>query len=82
MQKKIAAEIKNEIIAKVKAGEKVAQVAEQYGISAKSIYNWLRVQTGETVISIHKYNKLKRENCELKRIIGSLTLDMTLGEKK
>lgn len=68
--------IKEEIIGKVKAGERVADLAEQYGVSDKTIYGWLRQRTGEGVVSALDYNKLKRENEELKRIIGELTLNM------
>ena len=38
-------EVKEEILAKVKAGEAAASVAEKYGISAKTIYGWLRWNT-------------------------------------
>lgn len=82
MIKKIAKEIKEEILSKAKAGEKVSTLAEQYGISDRTIYAWLRQNTGEEVISIIKYNRLKRENEELKRLIGELTLNMSLREKK
>jgi len=82
MIKKIAKEIKEEVLAKAKAGEKVSALAEQYGISDRTIYAWLRQNTGEEVISILKYNRLKRENEELKRLIGELTLNMSLREKK
>lgn len=68
--------IKEEIVGKVKAGERVAELAEQYGVSDKTIYGWLRQRTGEGVVSALDYNKLKRENEELKRIIGELTLNM------
>jgi len=82
MIKKIAKEIKEEVLAKAKAGEKVSALADQYGISDRTIYAWLRQNTGEEVISILKYNRLKRENEELKRLIGELTLNMSLREKK
>ena len=81
MVNRIANEIKQEILAKVKAGERVATLAEQYGVSSKTIYGWLRQDSGEDVVSILKYNKLKRENQELKRLIGELTLQMSLGKK-
>jgi putative transposase len=80
-QKRIAKEIREEIINKAKIGEKVADLANQYGISSKTIYTWLRQNTGEDVVSILQHNKLKRENAELKRLIGELTLDMSLGKK-
>lgn len=81
MLKRIPKEIREEILAKVKAGEKVASLANQYGISDRTIYGWLRKETGEDVVSVLKYNKLKRENQELKRLIGELTLNMSLGKK-
>jgi transposase-like protein len=82
MIKRIAKEIKDEVLAKARAGEKVKSLADQYGISDRTIYGWLRQSTGEDVVSVLKYNKLKRENEELKRLIGELTLGMSLREKK
>ena len=79
--KRIPKEIRDEVIGKSKAGEKVAELAEIYGISTKTIYGWLTKDSSEDVISIVKYNKLKRENEELKRIIGKLTLDMSWKKK-
>ena len=81
MRRRIPKEIKDEILSKVRAGERVAQLAEQYAVSDKTIYNWLRQDSGDEVVSILKYNKLKRENEELKRLIGELTLDMHLQKK-
>lgn len=81
MGRRIAKEIKVEIIAKVQAGEPVSGLAEQYAISTKTIYGWLRQDTGEDVVSQLQYNKLKRENEELKRLIGELTLNMHLQKK-
>jgi transposase-like protein len=81
MRGRIPKEIKEEIIAKVQAGERVAELAKQYGISIKTIYGWLRQDTGEGVVSVLQYNKLKRENEELKRLVGELTLNMHLQKK-
>lgn len=82
MQRKIIpAEIKAEVLAKAKAGEKVAALANQYGISVKTIYTWLRVDTGEQVVSIVQYNRLKRENEELKKLVGEISLALSLGKK-
>jgi len=81
MVKRIPKKLREEILAKVRLGEKVKAVAEQYGISDRTIYGWLHKQTGEDVVSVLKYNKLKKENQELKRLIGELTLDMSLGKK-
>lgn len=81
MIKRIPKEIREEVLAKARAGEKIAALAKQYGMSNRTIYGWLRRDTGEDVVSVLKYNKLKRENQELKRLIGELTLDMSLGKK-
>lgn len=81
MGHRVSKVIKEEIIRKVQAGERVAELAEQYGVSTKTIYAWLRQDSGEGVVSVLEYNKLKRENEELKRLIGELTLDMHLQKK-
>jgi len=77
----IPKEIKTEIISKVKNGEKVTDLAKQYGISDNTIYNWLHKETGDQIVSVVQYNKLKRENEELKRLIGEISLKLSLGEK-
>ncbi len=79
--KRIPKEIREEVLAKARTGEKVSDLADRYGISTKTIYGWLTKDGGDEVISVLKYNKLKRENEELKRIIGKLTLDMSWGKK-
>lgn len=79
--KVIPKEIKTEILAKVKAGERVTELARQYAVSDKSIYTWLHQETGDQVVSIIQHNRLKRENEELKKLIGELSLKLSLGEK-
>jgi transposase len=81
VSRRIAKAIKEEIIGKVRAGERVVDLAEQYAVSTKTIYGWLRQDSGESVVSVLDYNKLKRENEELKRLIGELTLNMHLQKK-
>ena len=82
MGRRVSKEIKEEIVGKVQAGGRVADLADQYAISTKTIYGWLRRDTGEDVVSILQYNKLKRENEELKRLIGELTLNMHLQKNR
>ena len=81
MLSKVPKATRLEIIAKVHAGEKVAALAAQYGISDKTIYYWLRADTSEEVVSVLKYNKLKRENEELKWLVGEITLDLKREKK-
>jgi len=79
--KTIPKEIRDEVVAKARTGEKVVQLGQTYGISTKTIYGWLTKNSGEESVSILKYNKLKRENEELKRLVGEVTLTMSLGKK-
>jgi transposase-like protein len=79
--KVIPKEIKTEILSKVKSGQRVVDLARQYGVSDKSIYTWLHKETGDQVVSIVQYNRIKRENEELKKLIGELSLKLSLGEK-
>lgn len=66
---------------KIKGGAKVIDLAKQYGISDKTIYTWLtRMVTPE--ISFSEYNRLRRENDELKRMIGIISLDLNLEKKR
>lgn len=82
MQRRIIPkEIRDEVVAKAKAGEKVSALSSQYGISTKTIYTWLRVDTGEQVVSVVQYNRLKRENEELKKLVGEISLALSLGKK-
>lgn len=79
MFKAVPKEIKLEVLEKVKTGQKVVALASQYGISSKTIYGWLSKMVAPP-ISIFKYQQLKKENEELKRIVGMMALD--LEEKK
>ena len=73
MRRRIAKEIKEKIIGKIQSGERVVDLAAQYAVSSKTIYGWLRQDTGESVVSMLDFNKLKRENEELKRLVGALS---------
>jgi transposase-like protein len=77
----IATEVKQEILEKVKQGEKVVELGKQYGVSEKTIYYWLRTKASNGV-SMVEHNKLKRENEDLKAIIGALMMELERGKKK
>jgi transposase len=55
--------------------------AKQYGISDKTIYNWLGTKAKGSV-SLVEYNRLKRENDQLKQLIGEVTLKLSTQEKR
>jgi transposase-like protein len=81
MSKRINKEIKQKIINKIRnEGLSVPKAAEEFGISPNAIYNWIGTKAkGEP--SILEMSKLRKENAELKQIIGGLTLNMERGKK-
>lgn len=81
MFKAVPREIKEEILGKVKEGQKAPSLAKQYGISAKTIYGWL-TRLVAPQITWSEYHRLKRENEELKKIIGRMALDLEQGKKR
>lgn len=80
MFKRVPLETRNEILGKVKNGLSVSDAANQFAVSTKTIYAWLSNQT-RPEISILEYNRIKKENEELKRIIGIITLELERGKK-
>ena len=69
------------VLMDIKNGMKVADAEAKYGISDKTIYNWLRVQADNTGTSSLELAKLRKENTELKELIGLLTLEKKRAEK-
>jgi transposase-like protein len=80
MFKRVPFETKNEILGKVKNGQSVTEAAKQYAVSTKTIYAWLSNRV-RPEISVLEYNRVKKENEELKRIIGIITLELERGKK-
>jgi len=79
---KIAEEIKDEIINKLKhEGLSVMDAAKQYGISDKTIYNWLGTKARRSA-SLLEYNRIKKENEQLKQLVGDITLKLSAQEKR
>ena len=77
----LSEEQKQEVIKRIKEkGERVADLAKEYGVVPKVIYNLLR-RTAQGSGALLELAKLKRENEELKRLVGELTLGMSLGKK-
>lgn len=77
----IAHEVKQEILEKVKSGEKVADLSKRYGVNNRTIYAWLkRTVTGN--VSLIEFNRLKKENLELKAIAGALVFQLERLKKK
>ena len=81
MGKNIPQEQKDEILSAIKNGLSVAKASEQFNVSSKAIYHWLGAQTDNTGTSALELARLRRENQDLKEIIGCLTLEKKRGKK-
>lgn len=72
---------KQEILSRVKdKGERVADLAKEYGVNPKIIYNLLSRSTNDSS-SLLELAKLKREHTALLKIVGELIVDQRLGKK-
>lgn len=81
MAKHIDQTTKETILTEIKNGTKVVEVSKKYDIGANSIYKWLQQQADNTGTSSLEIAKLRRENQELKEIIGMFALDKKRAEK-
>lgn len=81
MQQSISKETKAVILSEIKNGAKVMEAAAKYKVSDKTVYTWLRTQADNTGTSNLEIARLKRENQELKEIIGMFTLQKKRAEK-
>jgi len=74
-------EQKQEIINRIKEkGERVADLAKEYGVQPKTIYGYLS-RSGQHSGALLELAKLKREKDALLKIVGQLIVDQKLGEK-
>ena len=84
MKKKqaISKEIKDQIIDRIKnQGVSVTHAAEEHGINNRTVYGWLSKKT-DGCPGILEVAKLKKENRELKELVGEITLSLSKSQKK
>ena len=78
---KVSLDLRNQILERVKtSGKSIAEISEEHSIGKTTIYEWLRESTGE--IPSRNLIKLEKENRELKQIIGELTVQLGIAQKK
>ncbi len=76
--KSVDPNLKAEIVSKIRnEGVSVAVASATYGVSAKSIYTWLRegVVDGNRNLLL-ELNKLRKENEQLYKLLGRATAEM------
>ncbi|MCH2227925.1 MAG: hypothetical protein MK033_09135 [Candidatus Caenarcaniphilales bacterium] len=70
----------SELVKKMKEGNSIASLAREYNITINNIYKRLNKQA-DSKQEILQLNKLKKENEDLKKIIGRLTLELDKEKK-
>lgn len=79
----IRPDVKAQILKRLKEeGIPVAKLAEEHGVSAKTIYGWLSRGVVNRQPSLLAYAKLKKENQMLKELVGLLSLELQTEKKK
>ena len=79
----IRPDVKAQILKRLKdEGIPVSQLAQEHGISPRTIYGWLSKGVVHDRPSLLAYAKLKKENQALKELVGNLTLYMENAKKK
>lgn len=82
MFKAIPKEIKDQVLSRIKfEGVSVNQAAKDAGISIKTVYSWISVESRKSDCSIIEINRLRRENEGLYQIIGKLTVGLDKVKK-
>jgi transposase-like protein len=78
----ISADLKKQIIDRVKTGEApVTQIAQDHGVHPKTIYGWL-AKGAQAPPTWRDLGRLRKENKMLHELVGRLTVKLAQTEKK
>ena len=78
----VPADVKKQVLDRIKeGGTSISQIAEEHGISNRTIYGWLS-KGAVSAPSWLELNRLKRENAALKELLGRFMLETELSKKK
>jgi len=79
---RIAPDLKEQIINRIKNdGVSVVQAAKEHGISEATIYGWISKKVeGQPTLS--EIIRLKKENEQLLKLVGEITLKLSESQKK
>jgi putative transposase len=63
------------VLKQMEAGRKVAELAQELGVSEATLYTWKSKYGGLEVSEARRMRELERENAELKKLVADLSLD-------
>jgi transposase-like protein len=81
MGKRYSQEVKNEVLNKIRGGQKIVDVARLHGINDMTIRTWVERDTDEGAGHLLEISRLKRENEALLRLVGQLTYESDTHKK-
>jgi transposase-like protein len=81
MGKRYSQEVKDEVLGKIREGQKIVEVSRQYGINDMTIRTWVERDTDEGAGHLLEISRLKRENEALLRLVGQLTYESDMHKK-
>ena len=81
-QYRISNDVKNQVIKRIKdEGVSVSKAAEEHAISTHTIYRWL-TKGASANPSWSEIAKLKKENKALLELLGQVTMQLSVSQKK
>lgn len=81
MRKRYSAEVRAEVLGKIREGKKVRQVASEHGINEMTVRTWLEREADGAGSAIVEMSRLRRENEALLRVVGQLTFEAEMEKK-
>lgn len=79
--KRYSAELREEVLKKIRSGRTVSAVAKEHGINEQSIRNWLQRETEGQGSEILELSRLRRQNEALMKVIGQLVYESEMNKK-
>ena len=81
MGKRYSREVKEEVLGKIRSGQRVTEVARAHGIHEMTVRTWLERDVAGGNVSALEIGRLRRENETLLKIIGQLKVDSEKQKK-
>ena len=81
MGKRYAREVREEVVGKIRSGERVSEVARAHGIKEMTVRTWLERDASGGNVSALEIGRLRRENETLLKIIGQLKVESEKQKK-
>ena len=81
MEKRYSQVIKDEVVGKIRNGQKVVDVARHHAINEMTVRTWLERDTAEGASLVLEISRLRRENEALLRLAGQLTSESDVQNK-